>query len=364
MKHRPVEMRRILEITSYPPPRAGWGVRVQYVKERLETDGHECVVLNIGSSRAIPSTEYETVIGARDFVRKVWRFARRGFLIHVHVNANSPKGFVLTLVAEALGLLAGTRCVMTFHGGIAQIYFPRPRHRLLWPMFWVMFAIPRIVICNNEEIKRRIVEYGVTPDKIVPIQAFSVQYLQDDDDRSIPPELATFFERFRHVTFCYMKIRPVFDPEATLEGFARLATQRSDVGLVLCGVVGHMESGLWDVVQAILAQPRLHGRVLVVDDLSHGAFLEGLRRSSLYLRTPASDGVCSSVLEALALRIPVLAVENGMRPDGVITYPPSDPARLAEALDDVLTRRDDIAESLPSPELPDTVEEEVALLTA
>jgi len=30
--------------------------------------------------------------------------------------------------------------------------------------------------------------------------------------------------------------------------------------------------------------------------------------------------VCSSVLEALALKTPVVASENGSRPEGVITY--------------------------------------------
>ena len=51
----------LLEVTSYPPPRAGWGLRVEFLKKQLEAEGHQCVVLNIGTSRAIPSPEYETV---------------------------------------------------------------------------------------------------------------------------------------------------------------------------------------------------------------------------------------------------------------------------------------------------------------
>ena len=70
---------RLLEVTSYPPPRAGWGIRVEFLKKRLEAEGHTCVVLNISTSRNIPSAEYETVLGGGDFLRKVWRFARQGF---------------------------------------------------------------------------------------------------------------------------------------------------------------------------------------------------------------------------------------------------------------------------------------------
>jgi hypothetical protein len=111
-------MRKILEISSYPPPRAGWGVRVEFLKKYLEAQGHECVVLNIGTNRMVPSDEYETVMGGLDYVRKVWRFARQGYVAHVHVNGASMKGFVLAIVAEIVSLLCGRRCFLTFHAGI------------------------------------------------------------------------------------------------------------------------------------------------------------------------------------------------------------------------------------------------------
>ena len=69
------QVARILEITSYPPPRAGWGVRVEHVRRSLERDGHECVVLNIGANRRVPSTEYVTVSGLVDYMWKVLRYS-------------------------------------------------------------------------------------------------------------------------------------------------------------------------------------------------------------------------------------------------------------------------------------------------
>jgi hypothetical protein len=90
---------RILEVTSYPPPRAGWGIRVEFLKKRLEAEGHTCVVLNIGTSRNIPSDEYEMVLGGRDFVKKVWRYARQGYAVHAHANGDAVKGLLLALIA-------------------------------------------------------------------------------------------------------------------------------------------------------------------------------------------------------------------------------------------------------------------------
>jgi CRISPR/Cas system-associated endonuclease Cas1 len=67
-----------------------------------------------------------------------------------------------------------------------------------------------------------------------------------------------------------------------------------------------------------------------------------MQRSALYLRTPITDGVASSVLEALTLGVPVVACENGTRPQGVITYPATDAAVLAQQVEHVLDHRAEV----------------------
>lgn len=353
---------KILQITSYPPPRAGWGVRVQFLKRHLEAQGHECVVLNIGSSRAIPSDEYETVLGGMDYVRKVWRFSRRGFVAHVHVNGASPKGFVLAIGAELLNIICGRRPFLTFHAGIDQVYFPRPKYPLLFPVFWLLFALPRSIICNSEEVKAKIVEFGIPPLKIVPIPAFSRQYLESAGG-ALPEDLERFYARYPDLVFCYTKMRPMFYPDTLVEGFARVAAGRPGAGLVLCGIAGHMDAGIWPRVQASIERLGIRDRVAIVDDLPHEAFMTALGRGRVYLRSHVSDGVCSSVLESLALAVPVVAAENHNRPPGVITYPADDAAALATALEDVLRRRDEVVAGLPRVEVRDTLSEEARLLT-
>lgn len=355
---RPV---KVLEITSYPPPRAGWGMRVYFLKRQLESEGHSCVVLNTGRSRTIPSPEYETVLSGSDFLAKVWRFSRRGYTAHVHVNGASPKGFLLTIAAQVLNLLTGRRPVLTFHAGTDQTYFPRHKAPRLVPLFWLLFALPRAIICNSQSVKDKIVEYGVSPRKIFPIPAFSRQYLEFDRV-ALPGGLEAFYGRFPRVLFCYLNIRPVFFPVVLMDAFAQVAGRHPDVGLVMCGVLGHQEPGLWDQVQASIDANRLAARVMIVEDLDHDAFLTALARATMYVRTHVSDGVCSSVLEALALRVPVVAAENGTRPAGVVTYPPADATALAAAVERVLSLRDEIAVALPTPVIDDTLSTEIAVL--
>jgi glycosyltransferase involved in cell wall biosynthesis len=352
---------KILQISSYPPPRAGWGVRVEFLKKHLESLGHECVVLNIGSNRTIPSSDYETVMNGLDYVKKLVRFSRRGFVAHVHVNGASQKGFVLAIVAEILNLLAGRRCFLTFHAGVEQVYFPRPKHPVLWPVFWLMFSIPQRIICNSEDVKQKIVEYGIDSRKVVPIPGFSSQYLARSSV-PLPVDVDSFYGRFDDVVFCYIKMRHLFFPDQTVRAFARLAARRQNVGLLLCGVGGYSDAGIWPAIETRISREDLRHRVLVVPDLSHEAFLQALSRASVSLRTHLSDGVCSSVLEALNLRVPVVAVENGTRPAGVITYDPTDVERLADILDHVLRQRDEIAAALQPPPARDTLAEEAGLL--
>ncbi len=353
---------KILEITSYPPPRAGWGVRVEFLKKHLHAAGHECVVLNVGRSRKIASPEYETVVSGVDYVRKVWRFARSGFTTHVHVNGASAKGLVLAITAEVVNLICGKRCFLTFHAGVKQIYFPRSQAPKLWPIFWLVFTLPRRIICNSEAVKVKIQEYGVSPGKICPIPAFSRQYLEGGTT-SLDGRIDAFYRRFEFVVLTYVRIRPGFYLEVLIEGFARLAARRPDVGLVICGVVGDIDPGLWQEVERLMAHHGIADRIFIVDDLEHERFLAALKRSALYLRTPTSDGVASSVLEALALGVPVVGAENGSRPPGTITYPATDPEALAEAVDKVLTNRAEVSAAIPPVPVHDTLRDEAALLT-
>jgi glycosyltransferase involved in cell wall biosynthesis len=355
-------MARILEISSYPPPRSGWSVRVEYLKRLLEANGHECIVLNIGSSRKQPSPDYETVLGPFDYIRKVVRFTRRGFTSHLHVNGASPKGVALALVAGLIGGCWGRRPFLTFHAGVEQVYFPRSRAPRWAPVFRLLFALPRTIICNSEAVKQRIAEYGVAPEKIVPIPAFSTQYLERRAV-DLPAALAAFYGKCPRIVFSYTRLRPLFYPVEIIRGFAAVARTLPDVGLVLCGVSDHKEIALEAQVRAEIVAQDLSDRILVVDDLDHDTFLEALARASLYLRSHVSDGVCSSVLEALSLGVPVVASENGTRPPGVLTYPAADADALARVLIDALARREAIRPQLSRPVLTDTLGLEVRLLT-
>jgi glycosyltransferase involved in cell wall biosynthesis len=281
----------------------------------------------------------------------------------VHVNGATLKGLVLSLVAQVISLLHGRRVVLTFHAGVEQQFFPRRKAPILVPVYWLTFKLSRTIVCNNEAVKALIVLYGVHRSKIFTIPAFSVQYMQERGSE-LPAEIESFFSRFPVVLLSYVRFRPTFFVPELIKGVATVAGRRADVGLLLCASTGHSEDDLPRRVADQIRTTGIEERVLMIDDLTHEQFLDALSRSAVYVRTPVSDGVASSVLEALSLGIPVVAAENGSRPAGVITYCATDADALGRLLIEVLARRSDVVAALPRPELRDTLAEEVRLLTA
>jgi hypothetical protein len=236
-------------------------------------------------------------------------------------------------------------------------------------MYWLMFAIPRLIICNSNAVKAKIREYSVPARKDVPIPAFSKQYIGhrivslSEPEMSLSEPEERFYERYSAVPFAYIKIRPGFYQDVLLDSFARVAAARSDVGMVVCGLSGDIDPVLMQDFNDRIARHALGEHVYTIDDLERDAFQTALVPSSIYVRTPTTDGVASSVLESLTLGIPVVSSENGTRPRGTITYEATCPEDLARVVLDTLANRASIAASLPRPEVRDTLSEEMRLLT-
>jgi glycosyltransferase involved in cell wall biosynthesis len=353
---------KVLEVCAYPPPRAGWSMRAEVVTKALRAAGHDCIALNTGSNRRVPSPEYETVMDPWDFVRKLWRFSRAGYTIHAHMNGDSAMGFVRTVLCEVVALVAGTRCYLTFHAGVDQSYFPKHKAPVLTPLYRLLFAIPKLIICNSQAVKDRILDYGVPAWKVVPIPAFTRQYL-DFTPVTLPPHVEAFLDRTPDILFTYVRVREGFNLPTLADGFAHVAQRRAGVGLLLVGVTDDVDAALWADFEERCRRQGVWSRVCVVEDFDHDQFLTAVTRSSMFVRTPTTDGVSSSVLEAMALGVPIVAAENGTRPPGVVTFRADDPADLARQIEHVLDHHDEVVTTMPRPTIADTLSDEVAVLT-
>lgn len=347
---------KILEISSYPPPRAGWGVRIMFVRRYLQDLGHICQVLNIGQSRMIKSPEYEDVQSGSDYFKKVRWHVKNGYLIHTHLNGDSEKGLILALIAEFYSLFFGKRSVLTFHAGPVQRMFPKTKSRLMAPLYALVFALPKKIICNNDAVKKNIMSYGVPAEKIDAIPAFSVQYL-DYEPSILENELLDFIKKHSPLIVSYFFLRPEFFVASMFEAIKTLSEKLPKMGLILIGGDTRNETVIQMVKRAGLSDHVYHA-----GDVTHDQFMTLLEKADIYLRTPQKDGVCSSVLESLSLKTPVVASENGSRPKSVINFKTDDATDIMEKLEATWKDYTALAENITPPQIRDTVKEEADLL--
>ena len=350
---------KILEIGGYPPPNTGWSVRIKFLKSGFVSKGHDCLVLNLGRNRRVKGPEFIDVQNGVDYLKKLIRYRVKGYHFHVHMNGQAVKGPILSLIAQLVSLLiSGKRAAITFHGGIEQMFFPRKNAGKMFTIIFLNFLLAKFIICNNQSMKEAIAGYGPYIDrkKIYPIPAFSIQYLQYDKVK-LPEKIERFMELKRHVVMCYIIMRNGFFVEHTMQCLQQFPNH---IGFILSGVSRVEDDEVRNANEAMKELVK-KGTVLAVDDMDHDVFMSVLERCDLYLRTPISDGVASSVLESLTLGVPVVASENGRRPNSVVTYNAEDPEEMEFKINSVLNNLEKSCNAIIKPEIKNTLGEEIAL---
>lgn len=84
-----------------------------------------------------------------------------------------------------------------------------------------------------------------------------------------------------------------------------------------------------------IAEKSYADRIMLTGDVEHKITLHLINEADILLRTTKFDGDAIAVREALFLETPVIATENGMRPDGVHKIPISDSESLVKKIHEV-----------------------------
>jgi len=313
------------------------------LRRELESRGWDCQVMNLNENRKVPSDECIDVQSGWDYIRKVLRLIRTGYAVHVRVNGETKKGFLLALTALVLARLYGRHALLTYCGGHQQSYFPAPRTSFRHLAFALLFRIPSRIYCNSEAVKRSLLTTGINPGRVVPIPHFSTHYIEFKP-ATVPLDAEEFCAKHDGVFFLYVCFRKEYMLELLAHVIRRFRLSVPGIGFLIVGTCNRELQPL----REFFTESGLKDAVCVTGSLPHDLFLTLMKRSLAYIRIPLTDGVCSSVLEALALRIPVLASDNGARPPGAELWRAENPERLLQLMAEAATQQDAMIARIPT----------------
>ena len=318
------------------------------LRKELEARGWDCQVMNLNENRRVRSPEYIDVQGGWDYFSKVLRHVWRGYAVHIRVNGETKKGYFLALAALLLARLGRRPALLTYGGGHRQSYFPAPKGSLRHLSFSLLFRIPQRIYCNSETVKRVLLTTGIPAERVEPIPHFSSYYVEFSTTE-LSAQVEEFYRAHDAVFFSYVCFRKEFALDFLAEAIRCFRKAFPRVGFLLVGPWDREMDGM----QAFVTEQKIEDAVCLLASVPHDVFLTLLSRSAAYIRTPVSDGICSSVLESLKLKVPVLAADNGTRPTGTALWKEGDLDSLLSLMTEAARNHAGMVATIPEIEVED-----------
>jgi glycogen(starch) synthase len=310
-------VRGVILVGPRPPPSGGVASHLADLVRAVVDGGDRARVVALpgGGDRAAAAARLATTL----------LFGRApGELVHLHTNGHNPGSWRSAAAVAAAATLSGP-ALLTLHSGLAPAFItahPATCRRVAGAF--------RRVLCVSEAIADALDGAGLPRERITIAPAFSARALP----LPLPPAgLAAIARRSRPLIAAVAARGPEYGVALLLDGFARVAAALPAAHLVLVG------PGVRDAsVAARVASLGLGARVHRYQDLAREEALGVIAACDLFVRPTLADGDALSVREALALGRRVLASDAVARPDGVARFRSGDPAALAAAALDALSR--------------------------
>jgi glycosyltransferase involved in cell wall biosynthesis len=317
---------RVVQLGPYPPPHGGVQTNLVAIREYLRRNGHTCDAINLTRHRREDADGVYYPLGAAALMRLLRRLPAD--ILHLHFGGDlTPRLLGLALFCT---LLPGRKTVLTFHSGG---YPGSPEGQTAAPATLRGFVLRRLdgLIGVNAEIATLFAKFGVRRERIRTILPFAVE----PPDRSLPlPErLAAFLGTHNPKLLTVGLLEPEYDLPMQIDAMGEILERYPGAGLLIVGA-GSLEEAL----RARIASKPYRDRVVLYGDMPHAVTLRATLECDLLLRTTLYDGDSVSVREALYIGTPVIATDNGMRPEGVHLILPSDPGRLRDAVCELVSR--------------------------
>lgn len=317
---------RVLLMGPYPPPHGGVQTNLVAIRNYLRARGIPCSVINLTRFREGKDEGVYYPANPLEVLRLLLRLEYD--IIHAHIGGTFS--LRLLLMGLACCLMPRSRTVLTFHSG----GYPQSAEGKTASPFTLRGFIFRQfdrIIGVNRELVELFERFGVPRNRLHMILPHSVSL--PSSDLALPNHLARFFQAHSPKLVTVSGLEPEYDIPLQIEGLGSIRERFPNAGLLIIGG-GSLEK---ELRREIEIKPYAD-HILMCGDVPHSATLRAIVEGDVFLRTTHYDGDSISVREALAAGTPVIATDNGMRPEGVHLIPRSDPSALSQTIERLLTQ--------------------------
>lgn len=315
----------VLQLGPYPPPEGGVTRNMIAIRDALAAAEHSSrIIATTKSSR--DRDQPNVFFPATPFALLRLLASLKYDILHLHIGGDiNARVLALVFAAASFGR---AKSVLTFHSG----GYPLTQEAQAASRFSIRgFIFRRFsqIIAVSEPIADVFRRYGVEPSRIKVISPFA--FHRPDDDVIVPEKLASFFRLHSPLLLAVGGLEKDYDPLFQIAAMADVLTQFSNAGLIIVGD-GSMRGDVEDAIR----RSGIADRIYLAGNVEHAVTIHLIKGADVMLRTTLFDGDAISVREALCLGTPVIATDNGSRPEGVYLIGAGDSAALVEKLQDAI----------------------------
>ena len=295
----------VVQIGPMPPPHGGVSTNMLAIHEALKAGGHKSVIVDV-TNRNEQSEDDEVIKPHSAFGLVRVLLAADCDIVHYHIGGEfRAKLAWLTLLC---GSLPGKKSVVTFHsGGYAERMVA---HASSWSLRGFAFRSVDFLIGVNPQMSEMFRRFGVPANRTRCILPFELR--SPDPSVMIPKDLLDFANASDPLLLSVGGLEPEYLNRFMIESMPKIIERFPNAGLMIAGS-GSMEA----VLAEQIAEIGLGERVCLAGNIDHDVLLHLIQAADSLLRLTEYDGDAISIREALYLGTPVIATDNGMRPDRV-----------------------------------------------
>ncbi|MCK4520286.1 glycosyltransferase [Candidatus Parcubacteria bacterium] len=338
-------------IGSYPPPYGGIAIHIQRLKRQLEEKEYECIVYDLKGQNELIKENIICIKNVKRWLLRYFFFAREN-IIHYH---NSD--WKMRVVIGLMGLL-GKKTIISIQGASLEDSL---KLASWFKKKIIILALKHtsFVIAANKETENLLLSSNIHSQKITVIPAFIPPVIKKEDYQEIPNQMWNFIKvHYPIISANAFKInfyhnQDLYGIDMCIDLCSHLKNTYPQIGFIFClpniGDYNYFHKMKHRIIEMgiennFLFQTKPYQMYPIII------------KSDLFVRPTNSDGDAVSLREALYFKIPSIASNIVLRPEGTILFKNRDMNDFTLKVKDALDNYEKYKERLKTVKIEDNSE--------